>query len=95
MKPAQRLEWIKGWLAEHPSECEISILHQAFSDAYIVATQAPYQPLRYGAFRCPRLSQDLTRLSKAGFQRKRIGLTGAASEGWPKWVWSYPNPHFK
>lgn len=96
MKPRERLEWIKGWLASHPDEIEISVLHSAFVNDYIEAVQPRWQRMPYDSHRVPILSQDLSALAKGGFERKRIGLNAyEGGKGWPKWVYSYPNPYWK
>ena len=93
VKPAQRLEWIKAWLQANPREYEISILHQAFVDAYIEACKPRWKMMMYGSHKVPILSQDLSALAKAGFKRMKVDISGQAGEGWPKWVYSYPNPY--
>lgn len=99
MNKQARHEWILGYLRTrqgHYTFCRYSVdvLDAAFVDAYIDATEVPYDVVLLGANRCRQAGLDLAALCKEGkLERHRAGVSAPTSGGgWPTWVWSYYLP---
>lgn len=93
MKPLLRYDWIENHMRGDTllKRGGVDILDSAFVDAYIEATEAPHTPTNWGAYKCPQLGRDLSKMYEMGILRRtRVGLSsGAWQPGFPKWVWSY------
>lgn len=66
-----------------------STLDMNFVDAYIDATNAPFEPMILGAHRCAMLAADMLALHKQGVLNKYILGNPGMGTGWPKWVYTY------
>lgn len=77
MKKPDRINWIIKALGSCASFSHISVLDEAFVDAYIKATDAPFTPTLWGAHKCPQLGRDLGDAYREGFMdRGRVGVCG-------------------
>lgn len=88
MKPSERYEWIRKYIAgKHGG---VDVLDAEFVNAYIAATNAPHRVTMYGAFKCTQLGRDLSKMHEDYMlKRSRIGIEGMAGMGFPTWVWLY------
>lgn len=87
MRPLDRQQFVLDWM-ERTGETVVDVLNADLVDAYIEATGAPYEPMPYGAHRCPLLGRDLSALYRQGLlSRNRTGVGGG--EGFPSWVYTY------
>jgi hypothetical protein len=92
MLPAERHKLILAEIRKIPGE-QVDILNRYFVEWYVDATKSREKVKMFGANGCPRLASDLLAMKKAGMlTRCRIGVSGMAGMGFPKWVWSY-RPH--
>ena len=95
MRPADRREWIRSWLAvrsERMNAAErVDVLFSSFVEDYIEATGAKHSMQMFGAPICRQLGHDLGAMFKEGtLSRHAQGLgPGDSSMGFPKWVWVY------
>ncbi len=91
MKPAERYEWLKSWMAQGGQRQYADVLDSDLVCAYADATGAVCKFLMVGAPRCAQLGRDLAAMYAAGhLNRTSMGLpAGDSSIGFPKWVYSY------
>lgn len=82
-----RHEWL---IREVERRRAVDVLNESFVDDFITRTDAKYLPTMFGAFGCPTLGRDLRALYLEGWMRReRVGISGMAGMGFPRWVWSY------
>lgn len=88
MSKSERRDWLLiAMLAETSG---VDVLNQAFVDAYLEATKAPFIPMHYGAHKCKTLGHDLSELRTNGYlSRARVGIPSGRAEGFPAWVYVY------
>ena len=90
MRKADRLKWLLVEILNQPHDTSVDSLNQVFVDAYLEATDAPFDPMAYGAHRSAMLGRDLSTLHKQGYvDRGRIGLSDMRGMGFPAWVYCY------
>jgi len=90
MRKADRLKWLLVEILCQPHDTSVDSLNQVFVDAYLEATDAPFDPMAYGAHRSAMLGRDLSTLHKQGYlDRGRIGLSDMRGMGFPAWIYCY------
>jgi hypothetical protein len=90
MKLADRLNWLTDAIKRYQTHDAVNVLNSAFVDEYTEATGAKFEPVMWGANKCPQLGRDLKALyDQRLVYRFRVGLSGNWQPGFPKWVFSY------
>lgn len=88
MTPTERQDWIMAYVRKN--KLPVSVLDQAFVDAYVEATGVSYVPTNYGSNKCPRLYGDLAALTdEYRLKRTKTGIKGMAGMGFPNSVYTY------
>lgn len=82
-----RVDWIGRRIIENFPRC-VDILDEKFVDDYIEGTGASFKPMMFGAHKCARFNEDLSRMFKDGWlDRSRVSIS--IGMGFPNWVYSY------
>ena len=67
----------------------VDILNSEFVEKFILENNVDYMPTNFGAFKCPTLNKELSKLVKNNqLVRHTVGV-GSWQPGFPKWVYSY------
>lgn len=91
MKPAQRYQFIKQYLAAQPHGDPVDILNRDFVDAYDEACKPPLvEIMPYGANKIPQLSRDLRMMWLRGWLKRNVTpINGMGGMGFPRWIHTY------